>query len=214
MPDLSLERALSQRVSGPIAGVDEVGRGPWAGPVIACAVVLPDLSDDCAGLPRPLFSRIDDSKVLKPGPRDELADNLSTLLEHSYGAASVSEIDGMNILQASFLAMRRALAGLRNKPAGCLVDGNRDPVLLCPTELVVKGDGKSITIAAASILAKTHRDRMMRDLAIDHPGYGWERNMGYGTKQHQEALKRYGVTEHHRRSFAPIRQRMAETTRP
>ena len=197
------------RVDGPVAGVDEVGRGPWAGPVIACAVVLPDLTDPSAGLPEDVYQRIDDSKALKAVPRDTLADQLAPLVAHGIGTASVAEIDAMNILQASFLAMRRAVSALPRQPAGCLVDGNRDPGLTCAAELVVKGDGRSVAIAAASILAKTHRDRLMIALAESHPGYGWERNMGYGTKQHQEGLARLGVTSEHRRSFAPIRARLA-----
>ena len=214
MPDLSLEHALAARVGGPIAGVDEVGRGPWAGPVIACAAILPDLTDPFGGLPKDLYICIDDSKALKAAVRDDLADRLAPLMVHGLGAASVEEIDTLNILQASFLAMRRAVAALSISPAGCLVDGNRNPGLECETELVVKGDSRSVAIAAASILAKTHRDRHMIALGEAHPGYGWERNMGYGTKQHQEGLARLGVTVHHRTSFAPIRERIKLDTTP
>lgn len=214
MPDLLLEQALAAKARGSVAGIDEVGRGPWAGPVVACAAILPDLSAPFSGLPEQLFRRIKDSKALKPATREDVADQLVVLLDHGVGVASVEEIDAMNILQASFLAMRRAMAALPQKPAACLVDGNRDPGLSCATELVVKGDSRSVAVAAASIIAKTHRDRLMIALAALHPGYGWERNMGYGTKQHQAGLAELGVSDHHRRSFSPIRAWLTSDTRP
>ncbi|MDF1749001.1 MAG: ribonuclease HII [Alphaproteobacteria bacterium] len=212
MPDLSYERALIGEigVQGPclIAGLDEVGRGPWAGPVIACAAVLPDLNADDAGLPQEVVSIIDDSKKLTAARRDALYTVLCETVAFGIGSTSAQEIDQLNILQASLLAMRRALLALPVPVMGALVDGNRDPRLCLPTQLIVKGDSHSLSIAAASILAKVHRDRLMCDLARDHPGYGWDRNMGYGTKVHQEGLKTLGVTPHHRKSFAPIRARL------
>ncbi|MAO90086.1 MULTISPECIES: ribonuclease HII [unclassified Hwanghaeella] len=212
MPDLSFERALIDDigVSGPcpIAGLDEVGRGPWAGPVIACAVILPDPMADDAGLPLSIVSMIDDSKKLTAARRDALYDLLCATVPYGLGSASAPEIDTLNILQASLLAMRRALSALPVPVMGALVDGNRDPRLCLPTRLIVKGDSHSLSIAAASIIAKVHRDRLMGNLARDYPGYGWDRNMGYGTKAHQDGLKTLGVTPHHRKSFAPIRARL------
>ena len=197
MPDLSFERALIDDigVSGPcpIAGLDEVGRGPWAGP---------------AGLPLSIVLMIDDSKKLTAARRDALYDLLCATVPYGLGSASAPEIDTLNILQASLLAMRRALSALPVPVMGALVDGNRDPRLCLPTRLIVKGDSHSLSIAAASIIAKVHRDRLMGNLARDYPGYGWDRNMGYGTKAHQDGLKTLGVTPHHRKSFAPIRARL------
>ena len=208
-PDLSFERAMADRCGGgPVAGLDEVGRGPWAGPVVACAVALPDPADEFGGLPQAVFDALDDSKKLTETRRGALFDPLSQAVPHAFGEASVQEIDDLNILQASLLAMRRALDALPGRVCGALVDGNRDPQLGVPTELIVKGDGRSIAIAAASVLAKVRRDRMMQALGVAFPGYGWERNMGYGTKEHQAGLATLGVTEHHRKSFAPIKARL------
>jgi len=196
MPDFHLE----EKLGAPVAGLDEVGRGPWAGPVVACAAVI-----DRARFPSDLADQLDDSKKLTAARREAL---YSPLIEHTMFAiseSSVEEIDRLNILQASLLAMRRAFGGLGCEPVAALVDGNRDPDLPCRTELVVKGDSRSLSIAAASIIAKVHRDRLMAALAEEFPGYGWERNAGYGVKAHREALGRLGVTPHHRRSFAPIR---------
>lgn len=208
MPDLRHERALLAEADGPVAGLDEVGRGPWAGPVMACAVVLPDASDATGGLPETLFASLDDSKKLSLDRRDALFDPLAAAIPHAFGEASVAEIDELNILQASLLAMRRALAALPHRPGCALVDGNRDPKLGVPTRLIVKGDSASIAIAAASILAKVRRDRIMVELARDYPGYGWETNMGYGTAAHRAGLDRLGATPHHRTSFAPIKARL------
>lgn len=196
MPDFSLEQRLGDRV----AGLDEVGRGPWAGPVVACAAVI-----NRNRFPADLAARLDDSKKLSAARRDELYPALVAHCSHAIAESSVEEIDELNILQASLLAMRRAFESLPVRPEAALVDGNRDPGLSCTTELVVKGDSRSLSIAAASVIAKVHRDRLMRALAEEFPGYGWERNAGYGVKAHQEALARFGVTPHHRRSFAPIR---------
>jgi ribonuclease HII len=197
LPDLALERGLP----GPVAGIDEAGRGPLAGPVVAAAVILPD-----RGLPDSLMNRLDDSKKLAPALREELFAELTGRVEIGLGAASVGEIDRLNILQATMLAMARALAHLPRRPTTALVDGNRAPVLPCRVQTVVGGDGLSLSIAAASIAAKVTRDRLMRRLARRHPGFGWERNAGYGTTEHRAALVRAGPTKHHRRSFAPISQ--------
>lgn len=180
---------------GPVAGVDEAGRGPWAGPVVAAAVIL---NPHCtpAGLR--------DSKTLTEKRRRDLSAALWKTARIGVGVSSVEEIDAMNILQASLLAMSRAVANLPIPPSICIVDGNIKPKLQCPAYTVVKGDAKSFSIAAASIIAKETRDRMMRELARDFPQYAWESNKGYGVSAHREALASHGVTQHHRRSFAPI----------
>ena len=195
--DLVLERSLP----GPVAGIDEAGRGPLAGPVVAAAVILPP-----RGLPGALARRIDDSKKLPPALREELFALLAARAEIAIGSASVEEIDRLNILQATMLAMARALGRLSDPPATALVDGNRAPALPCAVQTVIGGDGLSLSIAAASIAAKVTRDRLMARLARRHPGFGWERNAGYGTAEHRAALVRLGPTRHHRRSFAPISQ--------
>lgn len=186
----------------PVCGIDEVGRGPWAGPVVAAAVIL-----DPAAIPEGL----NDSKRLSPERRAELAEILGGQAMVAVGVASVAEIETMNILQASFLAMRRAILGLGTRPALALVDGNKAPPgLPCGCRPIVGGDGLALSIAAASIVAKVARDRMMVSLAQQFPGYGWETNMGYGTKAHQDGLTRLGVTPHHRRSFQPIHKILCE----
>ncbi len=205
MPDLALERRCIARL-GPgarIAGVDEVGRGPWAGPVVAAAVVFHDRAPAAD-----LIARLDDSKRLSPAIRAALVPVICAHAAVGMGAATVAEIDRLNILQASLLAMARAMAALEAAlgatPDHALVDGNRAPRLACPVETVVGGDGRSASIAAASIVAKVARDRQMAELAEIHPGYGWERNAGYGTAEHRAALARLGVSPEHRRSFRPI----------
>ena len=179
-----------------IAGIDEVGRGPLAGPVTACAVVIKN--------PEPLL-KVNDSKTLSPKKRDEL---YTLIWQNAYvavGHASVAEIDRINILQATFLAMRRAVEKLPIKPDYAIIDGNKiPPKLSIPAEWVIKGDGKVLSVAAASIVAKVTRDRIMAKLAHDHPHFGWESNAGYGSKQHLAALKTYGATPYHRHSFAPV----------
>lgn len=195
MPDLSLERTCG----GIVAGVDEAGRGPWAGPVVAAAVILP------AALPDTLLNGLDDSKKLSAARRKRLFAELAACAEIGIGAASVAEIDRDNILRATFTAMRRALAALSRQPDTALIDGNRlPPGLLCAARTVIRGDGLSLSIAAASIVAKVTRDRTMTALAIRYPDFGWERNAGYGTRQHRDGLSSAGVTRHHRHSFAPI----------
>ena len=197
MPDFSIERARS----GIVAGIDEAGRGPWAGPVVAAAVVL-----DPARMPAALVSAIDDSKALSAARRLDLFGQLASHAAIGIGAASVAEIEDRDILQATFRAMARALAALPVRPALALVDGNRTPPLACRAEAVIGGDSRSLSIAAASIVAKVTRDRIMARLARRYPGFGWERNAGYGTAEHRSALDRHGITPHHRRTFAPIRK--------
>ncbi len=182
---------------GLVAGVDEVGRGPLAGAVVAAAVIL-DLRRPIRGL--------DDSKLLSPAVRERLYDQIrERALCCSVGVASVEEIDRINILQAALLAMRRAVAGLRLRPYKVLVDGNQSPGLEFPTETIVQGDAQVRAIAAASILAKVHRDRMLVELHERHPQYGFGQHKGYATAQHLAALRAHGACSEHRRSFAPVR---------
>lgn len=203
MPDWSLEIECGAPVRS-VAGLDEVGRGPLAGPVLAAAVVLVrPLDPDLALL-------IDDSKVLTAQRREALVPRIRAVAQVGIGWASVEEIDRINILQASMMAMRRALDALPERPDIALVDGNKVPDgLPCDGRAVVGGDALSLSIAAASILAKVVRDHEMLRLSTHHPGYGWERNVGYGTPEHVAALDRIGICEHHRRSFAPVQQRLA-----
>lgn len=211
-PDDSFETALRVRLGDPnasIAGVDEAGRGPWAGPVCAGACVLSKEAAAEAALGRALAG-LDDSKKLSPARRADLAEALRALAaeeqaEIGVGLADVAEIDALGLGPAADLAMVRALAALPSRPDAALVDGRRLPRgLPCAGEPLVKGDGRSVSIAAASILAKTARDGVMDALAQQHPEYGWETNRGYGTPAHAAALQRWGVTQHHRSSFAPI----------
>lgn len=180
-----------------VFGVDEVGRGPWAGPVVAAAVALPSDYRDLG------LDGLHDSKKLTEKKRESLFDVLVTL-PHGIGMASVEDIDSMNILQASLLAMTRAVEACPLAPDHVLVDGNKLPDWSYEASCLVKGDGLSPSIAAASVLAKVTRDRMMIELDKSFPGYGWASNKGYGAKAHQEGLASHGVTPHHRRSFAPI----------
>ncbi len=203
MPTFRLEQSiLKSNPAAVIAGIDEAGRGPWAGPVVAGAAIL-----DSAKLPQDMRKELNDSKKLSAATRERLFTALLSCSAVRLGIAeaSVAEIDSRNILQATFLAMARALENLKTKVDIALVDGNRVPPLQCAVQTVIKGDSLSLSIAAASIAAKVSRDQIMADLARQHPGYGWETNMGYGTSEHHEALKRLGVTSHHRQSFAPIR---------
>jgi len=202
MPDWTLERAAVADGARLVCGIDEAGRGPWAGPVVAGAVVL-----DPETLGETLLRGLDDSKKLKPQAREVLFRELQARARIGVGIADVDEIDSLNILQATMLAMARALGDLGTPaPDMALVDGNRVPELACAVRTVVKGDGLSLSIAAASVVAKVSRDRMMAELDRRHPGYGWARNAGYGTAEHQAALASLGVTPAHRRSFAPIRK--------
>lgn len=195
MPDFALEMSCK----GLVCGIDEAGRGPLAGPVVAAAVIL-----ERRRLPHALRYGLDDSKRLSPEAREEYAALLPRCARIGIGAASVAEIERRNILQATFLAMARALRSLAVTPDVALVDGNCPPALPCPVRTVVGGDGLSLSIAAASVIAKVTRDRLMRRLAQRYAGYGWETNVGYGTPEHQRALAALGLTPHHRRSFAPV----------
>lgn len=183
---------------GLMAGVDEAGRGPLAGPVVAAAVILDELQP---------VRGLADSKVLTALKRERLNDEIrAKALCCSVGVATVEEIDELNILQATMLAMRRAVDGLRLLPARVMVDGNRIPVLKVPAVAVVGGDALVQAISAASIVAKVHRDRLCLDLDRDHPQYGFATHKGYGTPEHLEALRRHGACVQHRRSFAPVRE--------
>ncbi|HHH45789.1 MAG TPA: ribonuclease HII [Thiotrichales bacterium] len=187
-----------------IAGLDEAGRGPLAGPVVAAAVILDE---------QRIPDGLDDSKKLTAARRERLAEAIrDSALAWAIGLCAVEEIDRINVLQASLLAMRRAFDGLGLRPQRALVDGNRLPELPCPAEAVVGGDGKVPCISAASILAKVHRDALMRDLHRQWPEYGFDRHMGYGTRAHMEALARHGPCPVHRRSFAPVRSLLEQMT--
>ena len=203
MPDFTHEKTCA----GLVAGVDEAGRGPLAGPVVAAAVIVP-----AKRAPRALFGLIDDSKQLSPARRARALNALLAAardgdIVFAIAAASAREIDRINVLQATMLAMRRAIARLSCAPALVLIDGKRAPTpLACRARTIIGGDALSFSIAAASILAKETRDRAMRRLAARHPGFGWERNMGYGTPEHLQGIESIGATHHHRLSFAPLAQ--------
>ena len=190
------------RCEGRVAGIDEAGRGPLAGPVYAAAAVI-----DRKRAARKLLRMIDDSKKLTLEQREEAYEAMiaSGVVQFAVAEASVEEIDRVNILQATYRAMRRAVQALAEQPEVVLIDGNRVPPQLgCRAETIVGGDAHSYSIAAASIFAKVTRDRYMHALAVTYPGYGWETNRGYGSQQHLEALSLLGPTPHHRRSFAPV----------
>jgi ribonuclease HII len=196
MPHYIYEARILKSKPGPLAGVDEAGRGPLAGPVVAAAVVL-----DRKRIPKGL----NDSKQLRPEAREEAYLRVFDLaVAVGVGEASVDEIDLLNIRQATHLAMARAVRALSVPAQFALVDGNDAPALPCPCETLVKGDARSVSIAAASIVAKVTRDRMMRSLHDEFPGYGWFLNKGYSTEEHLAALTRLGPCRHHRRSFAPV----------
>lgn len=195
-PTFELEATELALGGGPIVGIDEAGRGPWAGPVVAAAVIL-DPADIPAGLA--------DSKLLDPVSREILFARITgKALAVGIGIADTERIDRDNILNATMWAMTKAVAQLVVRPRLALVDGNRCPRLPIAARPIVKGDAKCASIAAASIIAKVTRDRMMLALAADCPGYGFERHKGYGTPEHQDAIRRLGVTAHHRRSFKPV----------
>ena len=198
MPDFSHESSHS----GIIAGVDEAGCGPLAGPVVAAAAIL-----NIKSIPE----GINDCKKLQRGERERLFGEIMVHAHIGVGIASVGEIDTLNIWGATKLAMLRAVQALTIQPDMALVDGKRKPELPCSITTIIGGDGKSLSIAAASIIAKVTRDRIMRALAEECPHYGWERNAGYGTAQHYEALAAHGVTHHHRKSYAPIRGMLEAT---
>ena len=202
MPDFELEN----NYQGIVAGVDEAGRGPWVGPVVAgCAVFLTHQVN------QQLLDNLNDSKKLSKKKREMLYDLLQQEaalgnMLIGIGEASAQEIDEINILNASFLAMKRAILNSQATPDVVLVDGNREPKNFnCAVRAVIKGDAKSYSISAASILAKVYRDRLMEKMAQQYPGYGFEKNAGYGTKTHIEGLQKLGITSEHRRSYAPIK---------
>ncbi|HXR95884.1 MAG TPA: ribonuclease HII [Rhizomicrobium sp.] len=196
MPHYIYESRVLKTIAGPVCGVDEAGRGPLAGPVVAAAVIL-----DRKRIPRGL----NDSKQLSEDVREELYPQIMEMaVAVGVGEASVGEIDLVNIRQATHLAMARAVRALSVAAEFALVDGNDAPALPCRCDTLVDGDARSLSIAAASIIAKVTRDRMMVKLHDDHPGYNWRNNKGYGTREHYVALKAHGVTVHHRRSFGPI----------
>ena len=185
---------FDQNYDNPVAGVDEVGRGCLAGPVVAAAVILKDFDNN----------EINDSKKIPKKKREELSSYIKQNSIYSIGEASVEEIDKLNILNASLLAMKRAIKNLSSQPESILVDGNFKPINETNVFSIVKGDTKSISIAAASIVAKVYRDKLMAKFSKIHPEYKFENNSGYGTKEHQNALLKFGVSPIHRRSFKPI----------
>jgi ribonuclease HII len=203
MPDFVHERKAGAAVGRIVVGIDEAGRGPLAGPVVAAAVLL-----DLRRFPRRLRREVDDSKKLTPQKRAGLYDALQNHARIGLGLASCIEIDRINILRASLLAMRRALDALRLVPDHVLVDGTHCPDLPCPATALIEGDARCFSIAAASIIAKVVRDRVMAAMAQFHPAYGWEHNAGYSTPEHLDALARFGPTLQHRRSFRPVREHL------
>ena len=193
LPDLAYEIASGHAI---ICGVDEAGRGPWAGPVYAAAVIL-----DRRNIP----SGINDSKKLGEAKREALYPLILATAQIGVGFATVEEIDEMNIQQATYLAMQRAVLALKSIPTLALIDGNRAPKLSCETQTIIEGDAKCLSIAAASIIAKVTRDRLMVSLHAAHPVYGFHRHKGYGTADHAGALAQHGPCTEHRKSFAPVR---------
>ena len=201
-PDLTFETALKRKGIRRVAGVDEAGRGPLAGPVVAAAVVMRD------GAP---LEGVADSKKLSPARREKILERIEAACDVGVGIASVEEIDRLNILRASHLAMRRALDALPVQADHALIDGNIVPAdLAIPAEALVKGDARCVSIAAASIVAKVSRDRIMVELAQQYPAYGWEKNAAYPTQAHLRALRDFGVTPYHRRSFRPVHNILVE----
>lgn len=208
MLDFTLESSLS----GKVAGVDEVGRGAWAGPVYAAAAVL---TAHAANSPNLAF--INDSKALSKGKREIIYKQLLNAIKSGnawigIGSAGVKEIDSLNILEATMLAMQRAVADLPFIPETILIDGNKTPELPSPSKAIVNGDKLILSIAAASIYAKVTRDKYMFSLSKEYDGYGWEQNSGYGTQRHQQGLINCGITEHHRKSFRPVKNIIKQNT--
>lgn len=206
IPTDELETALRKRGYAQICGIDEAGRGPLAGPVVAAAVILS--SDD---IRNEAFTGLADSKKMSASTRETLFEVINVRAVVGVGIVDVTDIDLLNILGATMKAMADAVRALPVAADYALVDGNQMPVLPCDGEAIVKGDAKCVSIAAASVIAKVTRDRIMTELDRQHPGYGWARNAGYGTAEHMAALKNLGATPHHRQSFAPVRKVVAST---
>jgi len=200
-PDFTFEDAYQ----GPVCGIDEVGRGPLAGPVVAAAVII-----DRARMPQKILDAINDSKKLSAAKREYLFNHLHEYSYVSLAECDAREIDAINILQASLMAMRKAFEGLRGHgPEAALVDGNQNPKITgCKVQTIVKGDAKSLSIAAASIVAKHYRDQLMCKYAIEFPHYGWATNAGYGTAEHLKAIDIHGITPLHRLSFSPVSEKL------
>lgn len=196
MPDFALENMHI----GPVFGLDEVGRGPLAGPVVAACVYIPD---DARALP--FIGDLKDSKKIAKPKLEALYELITQHCEWQVAEISPQEVDDINVLQASLKAMQLSLEAMDSVPVQALVDGNKLPQLSCPAECVVKGDNKSYSIAAASIVAKVTRDRIMKILHEEFPHYGWDSNAGYGAKMHIDGINKYGITDHHRKSYAPIK---------
>lgn len=203
MPNFSFE----DDYQGIVCGIDEVGRGPLAGPVVAAAVVI-QRSKASADI----LAQINDSKKLTTQKRAYLFDKIHEFSHVGIAQCSVAEIDSINILQASLLAMKKAFEILNIRPSVALVDGNQSPKLSCTIKTIVQGDARSLSIAAASIVAKHYRDVLMREIANDFPHYGWTTNAGYGTAHHLKAIEIHGVTLHHRRSFSPVRKQLLKVS--
>jgi ribonuclease HII len=200
-PDLSIEK----QYNAPVCGIDEVGRGPLAGPVLSACVYIPEYTHDMA-----FWDQVTDSKKISTKKREVLFLDIRKNCAFGFGLASVDEIDTLNIHHATLLAMRRAYQNMLDefevRPNTALIDGKFAPELRCNSETITKGDTKSLSIAAASILAKVTRDRIMRKLHNEFPHYGWESNSGYGTAEHLAGIEKHGVTEYHRQSFAPVKR--------
>lgn len=194
-PNFSFERSAFKLGHTFVCGIDEAGRGPWAGPVVAAAVIL-----DRKAIPRGL----NDSKKLDPQTREDLYHPICSSSEFGIGIVDAATIDEINILQATYLAMQRAVAALKNIPHLALVDGNRAPKFACSVQTIIGGDAKSLSIAAASILAKVTRDRMMIELDKEFPDYGFAAHKGYGTPHHAATLTKFGPVSIHRKSFKPV----------
>jgi ribonuclease HII len=196
--------SIEKTVSGIVCGIDEVGRAPLAGPVVAACAYIPEEVRR-----KRIWSKVNDSKQLTREQREEIYDGLTSLSCYAIGQAGVEEINSLNIYYASLLAMQRAFEQMCNDfgicPEIALIDGNATPEITCKTQTVVKGDATSLSIAAASIIAKVWRDRLMSELHEEFPYYGWNTNCGYGTREHLEGIDQNGITPHHRSSFAPVR---------
>lgn len=191
-------KSFDQQFDTPVCGIDEVGRGPLAGPVVSACVHIPE-----ENLENPIWQEITDSKKISAIKREKLFEPIKMLCIYGIAEATAQEIDKLNIHHATLLAMKRAYEAMPFEPKTALIDGKFAPDLSCRTQTVIKGDSLSLTIGAASILAKVTRDRLMTKLHADHPHYAWDRNAGYGTKAHMEGLESHGLTPFHRLSFAP-----------